>query len=331
MKNGFFRALINHFSILFAIFGIVITLYGSLVLIPKYLKDERNAQAEKINEELILSLQELIYNRQRVDVNTIKTLIKGKEIKENISYPYDIDELLIQAQENFYSNRYIPSKTRQRMITEIDTLRARWSNITGKESPNKDNGMFSFQASYWIKGLGIKINLIGIAGILLSMIGVYSIYYQYKVEKKTYIDRLLEKGLSSLEDKIHVNIWFEGILKGVLNSMKIKYKAMLGKHSSADLKFTSESAVEVFVKARYIENNESMPRSFFETFIQTVELNKANGIFISNVEDKEGLTLFELHNKKHPDNKIYMIVGETVDEIKAMIINTINRIDKKEK
>ena len=38
--------------------------------------------------------------------------------------------------------------------------------------------------------------------------------------------------------------------------------------------------------------------------------------------------MFEEHNKKHSGNKIYMLVGDTVEELKAMLMNSMNRIEK---
>ncbi|WP_206602044.1 hypothetical protein, partial [Pseudomonas aeruginosa] len=58
-------------------------------------------------------VQELLFDEKVIAIEDIDSFIRGKELKRGISYPYTSDELLLQVQERFMGNKFIPMEKRQ--------------------------------------------------------------------------------------------------------------------------------------------------------------------------------------------------------------------------
>lgn len=330
MKTGFFRNLIGHFWLIFAALGIAFTLYATFWLIPRYLRGENDALTTEMNKHLIQQVQENIIKGKKTHVIQLQTMIEGESLQKNVKYPYTVEELLIQTESNIYQNNFLPDSTKARLEDKIQQLKTEWSRyIAGLPDEHKPSTQPDLWKKY-SKGIYLKIILINILGIMLTLIGLYSIYVQFKGNHKQFLERLFKEKQMAMEEQIKVNLWYEQILEKALTGLKMKYKVLLNKHSKADLHLKTESGQQVFIKSRYIAGHSSIDIEFTNRFIHTINVNKAFGIFITNKDDKETSKLLEQHNQDNPNLKIFMIVGDTVDELKGMIMNTVNRIDKKE-
>ncbi len=325
MKKGFLITLLNNFSIVFTIIGIAATIYLSCFFIPDYLVEKEESKIKGVSEELISDLSKLLLSENEIELSVINSIIKGKEIKAGIEYPYSIKELLIQTQESVYSNELIPGEVKNLLNIKLEALLTSLSNTTSYDDPDEK---METTFSKIIKNNKVKIYLIASLGLLLSIFGIYSIYYQYHLNKRVYLKALFEENKVALEQHIRVNLNFELVVANALKSLKMKYNAFIDKQNKADLNLKTESDKTIYIKSRHWQIGEQIDQDFIEKFIQLVVANKANGIFITNIESKQALTLFDQHNKNKPNYKIYMIVGDTMEELKAMLMNSMNRIEK---
>src|SRR5690606_3443123 len=135
--------LVKNFSNLFTIIGIVLTVYFSLFYVPDYIRDNENERVKNINADLIESVQEVVYNNYELDQKQIEALIKGKEIKFKIEYPYSPKELLIQTQETFMANKFIPLNERVKVVKKIDSIRNSLKIDVPITETNKEKIFFS--------------------------------------------------------------------------------------------------------------------------------------------------------------------------------------------
>ena len=325
MKKGFLITLLNNFSIVFTIIGIAATIYLSCFFIPDYLVEKEESKIKGVSEELISDLSKLLLSENEIELSVINSMIKGKEIKADIEYPYSIKELLIQTQESVYSNELIPGEVKNLLNIKLEALLTSLSNTTSYDDPDEK---METTFSKIIKNNKAKIYLIASLGLLLSIIGIYSIYYQYHLNKRVYLKVLFEENKVALEQHIRVNLNFELVVANALKSLKMKYNAFIDKQNKADLNLKTESGKTIYIKSRHWQIGEQIDQDFIEKFIQLVLANKANGIFITNIENKQALTLFDEHNKNKANYKIYMIVGDTMDELKGMLMDSMNRIEK---
>jgi len=317
--------LINNFSILFTITGIVTTIYLSNFFIPDYLVQIEEEKINSITEALISDISKNIATGNDIDLSALNAMITGKEIKAGTEYPFSISELLVQTQESIFTNELIPGDIKNQMNNKINELIIEHSNTTSL--PDSNNAKDELIAQI-LKSNKSKIYAIATMGILLSLMGIYSIYYQYHLNKRVYLKALFNENKVALEQQIRVNLNFELVVSNALKSLKLKYNAYIDKQNKADLNLKTESGKTIYIKSRHWHTSEQIDISFIEKFIQLVLSNKANGIFIINTENKQALSLFEEHNKTHSNHKIYMLVGDTIEELKAMLMNSINRIEK---
>lgn len=187
----------NNLSHLFSLIGILLTIYFSVYYIPQYSEDLKHKRIEGINNELIGTIQELVYNQQQIDLHDIETLIKGKELRDNVNYPYSVDELLIQVQESFVSNKFITLESRKKLVETIDSIRATIKPIKDQnelKEPKKFNWLSLFSA---------------LLGIISSLFATYSLASRVSKQREEEVtERVIEQN-EIFQDKIKKAFEFE--------------------------------------------------------------------------------------------------------------------------
>ena len=108
---------------LFGILGVLGTFYFSLFYVPDYVDQISSGKTNVIHERLVGDVQELFFYDQSVSANEIEALIKGKELSSKTEYPYSPDELLVQVQERFMGNKFIPIIKRKKLFETINEIR----------------------------------------------------------------------------------------------------------------------------------------------------------------------------------------------------------------
>tara|TARA_R100001163_G_C5065478_1_gene203446 strand:+ start:674 stop:1522 length:849 start_codon:yes stop_codon:yes gene_type:complete len=179
--------------------------------VPNYVEDLENNKIQNINNSLIETVQELVYNNQIVEYEDLETLIEGKEIFEGVIYPYSVKELLIQVQERFVSNQFIPLEQRVNYLNVIDELRTNIPEITNEpEVDNNEGGSF--------------ISLISVIfGGVLSAVGFYS-FWTVNVDREiNSIESYIQKRKSRLEKVFLVEGQFLDLLINKFGKENIKF------------------------------------------------------------------------------------------------------------
>ena len=167
----------DNLSHMFALVGILLTIYFSIFYVPQYSEDIRLKRIEGMNSELISTIQELAYNKHQIDSHDIETLIEGKELRDNIEYPYTVDQLLVQVQETFLANKFIPLESRKELVEAIDTVRATIKPVTPEEDPKEESAKFNW-LSLFAAGLGV----------IVSMLGSFSLYSSARKQREDEVD-----------------------------------------------------------------------------------------------------------------------------------------------
>lgn len=119
MFSWFKRGLPNLFSVI----GIVLTFYFSVFYVPKYVSDTERARVSRTHLELVETIQEIVYAHKPMSRRDVETLIHGKELRSGVEYPYSVNDLLIQTQEAFMANRFVPLDERIALVAVLDSLR----------------------------------------------------------------------------------------------------------------------------------------------------------------------------------------------------------------
>lgn len=145
---------------MFSLVGILLTIYFSIFYVPQYSEDIKLKRIEGINSELISTIQELVYNKHQIDSHDIETLIEGKELRDNIEYPYTVNELLVQVQETFLANKFIPLDSRKELVESIDAVRETIQPVESTAQPKEIVTELNW-LSLVAAGLGVFVSLLG--------------------------------------------------------------------------------------------------------------------------------------------------------------------------
>lgn len=166
----------DNLSHMFSLVGIILTVYFSIFYVPQYSEDIRLKRIEGINGELISTIQELVYNKHQINLHDIETLIKGKELRNNIEYPYTIDQLLVQVQETFLANRFIPLESRKELVEAIDSVRETIQPVASEDESKEDYIKFSW------------LSLVAALGVIISMLGSFSLFSSAKKQREEEVE-----------------------------------------------------------------------------------------------------------------------------------------------
>jgi hypothetical protein len=325
------KSIIRNLSLLFSVIGIVSLVYLTIFFIPDYFKDKRNQKVMNTNRELIENIQSLLLTGHSLSPATIETMISSKELREGINYPYTIDELLIQSEESTISNKFISVEQKDTISTRLHQLRTqiaddpKYASATTNAVSKKKH---FFNAEYW-QGISFVEWIAAFCGITFSILGVYSLYYKIRLERKSELEELISYEKDNIEDAVRTSIIFDDLIVKALDELKIDHQVIFDKFSKADVHVKTDSGKSIFIKTRYLKNRTDIPTDFYDNLIRLAETNKASGIYLTNLDDKDGTKVFDEFNKKSKSNKIYMIVAETKEEMKAMLVNTVHRIEGK--
>ncbi|AVD92383.1 hypothetical protein C4Q27_08100 [Pseudomonas sp. SWI36] len=83
------------------------TFYFAIVYIPDYVKDISDGKLSAARECLASDIQEICFIT-KLELVDVEALIKPREIKLGFKYPYTAQDLLLEVQDRFVSNKFIP-------------------------------------------------------------------------------------------------------------------------------------------------------------------------------------------------------------------------------
>lgn len=165
----------KYFLNIFGVIGVLGTFYFSLFYVPDYVDYLLAERTSVIHESIVNDVQEFLFNNQELTVYDIQSLIKGKELSVGATYRYNVEELLVQVEDRFMSNKFIPLEKRKELVTTINNLR---KNYKPPKQQKKTGTFWNNLGSWGLSGLGV----------LLSILGVISLSEKYKREQEIEAD-----------------------------------------------------------------------------------------------------------------------------------------------
>lgn len=188
-------------------------IYG-LIVIPDYVKDANKQRQESANNEIITDVKEIIFSNNKIDSLLIPTLVKGKEIKYEINYPKSNKDVLVEVQESFMSDKFIPLEQRIYLYKKVDSLK----RITPEfqiisEQAESKKSLFS------ILTYGLSI---------LSLIISVLLFYGLITKRKQQITDELEKKFEEIQETRPESIIdyrnFESLVCDAISQLKLDFE-----------------------------------------------------------------------------------------------------------
>ena len=313
--------IVENFWNLFGVVGVIGTFYFSLFYVPDYVKQIATSKSNIMHENLMDNVQELIFYDQIVDINDIETLIIGKELSQGVKYPFSINELLIQVQERFMGNKFVPLEKRKSLIERIDSLR--------KENPTseqKDESKFDWTSILpWImSGLGIFI----------SILGAVSLSDKFRRDKEVEADIgynvndniVINDHYSSSFSSMNAALEYEKLIGQLLKELGAEI--MSQEKSGPDKAVTMPDYMIGTVNGDFLVECKRHRRliglnTISQFLYQTMEHGK-KGIFVTTSElTKRSIETVHKHNNANTDIKVFIVQGTNREELKIQLRNII--------
>lgn len=305
-----FKWVIKNLWNIFGVFGVVATIYFSLFHVPDYVKEITSGKVNVIHESLMDDVQEMIFYEKEVSIEDIDIFIQGKELKQGVSYPYTSDELLIQVQERFIANKFIPLEKRDSLIKSIKSILANYSPTEEtKEKP------FDWLAllSWLLSGLGVIIGLLGAASIASKL----------KTDKETAVDIEVENAVatSSYNELKFFGREYEEMVGKILEELGTSIVKDEG-YKNYDYLVEKNNNRFAVVSKKY--NKLLGLSSARHLLYQVTEEGHTGIVIISSGVTQRSRNLFKSHNAMTEDQNVYIVIGETKEEIKKKLERIIN-------
>lgn len=323
LKNFFkdiFNWVLKNTWNLFGPLGIVITFYFSLFYAPAYVEEILYGKNRIMHESLMADIEEYIFYKKDINSKDIQDFIKGKELKYGIKYNFSVKELLLQIQNEFVTNKFIPLDKREEIVQYISTIKV-------EEIKEIDVTLFQRLKKY------IPVSF-SILGVIITIIGVFSFYYKYKKDNENVIDiESINEDITSVDTEIHPYAEYEDMVEVALKELNIKYKreVSIGEdlQKRADFLIYANNNEEYVIECK--KYRKLMGVGSIHQIIGLIKIAKTKGILIIST----GLTsrateVISNYNKLNPNNNIFVISGDDLSTIKNGLGNLFkNNSNKK--
>lgn len=279
-----------------------------------YSIDAEYERGKQSNKELIIDVQEQVFNNKTIDCQDISTLIRGKELKNNITYRYSIKDLLIQCQEIFFDTKYLQIDKRKALFEKIDSLRiANNDCINLKISKSRTSFFANMNA----------IKIISILALLISILIAINLFSRIRERiRKDYQNKFTnyEEQLPKLTSD---GLKYELSISNIFNKLGIEVLSReKGKDFGVDFKIKTIDK-EFLVEAKFVKQNVTL--STLKVIFEIVEKSGMDLILISNrIMNFETFSALSEFNEKSRKGKIYYISAYTDEQLEKEIRKITN-------
>lgn len=306
MKSVFYWIIKNAWN-LFGVVGVAGTFYFSLMHVPDYVKEITTGKVNVIHESLMDDVQELLFYEKNITTDDINSFIKGKELKQGVSYPYSPDELLVQIQERFMGNKFIPLEKRESLMASIKSVRASYSPPkTEVEKPYDWAPLLSWMFS----GLGV----------LIASVGAASITRKLKNDRETEVDIIAgEVVINQYHNSMTTTAYmFEKMVGDVLGEIGALKTPQESTYDQGYDFLASSDNTDFIVEVRRYKRLLGLgtARQFLYKVNQS---GKAGILIVSSGVTQRTEQLIDEHNKMSENQKVYLIVADSKDAVKEKL------------
>jgi hypothetical protein len=306
MIKKFFNEIVGTLSLL------VTTFFGIYGIF--HLNDAKHERERFANIELIGEVQELVFNNEIVDCQDLATLIRGKEIKNDIVYPFSIGDLLIQCQENIFSAKYLRLENREILFEKFDSIKILNNECIKSSSPKMKYTFFAHLS--WIK-------IISILALVISGLLAFNLISNIK-EK---IKRNLSEKYSDYEEQSPKyssdGLKYEETILNIFKKLNIEVLSRGSDYGFDTIIRVNEK--EYIVETKYVKQNITL--STLKGLFNVVKKSKMDMILISNyIMNFESFSALSDFNEKAEKGKIYYISGFTEDQLEKEIRSITGKV-----
>jgi hypothetical protein len=254
-------------------------------------------------------VQEIMFYEQEISITDIESFIKGKELKQGIAYPYTPDEFLVQVQERFVGNKFIPLEKRSALVQKIKNIRSGYTPpIKAIEKPFD----WIVAISWALSGLGVIISLLGAASIIKKL----------RIDKETEADIAFGdiNNSGGHGSRMAAAYEYEKMVGDVLSELNVS-KPLIN-NTGRDIGYDFEAhdgESEYIVEVKMYKKMLGLGTA--RDFLGKVNQSGKSGVLVAlSGATQRTKELFEKHNKLSSNQqKVYLVTGETRSAVKNQL------------
>ncbi len=293
------------------LFGVIATfvfgLYG-IFFVPLYVKNAYKERQDVANIEIVNDIKEIIYSNLSTDSMLIPTLKKGKELKYDIIFPRTNNEIIVEVQEDFMSDKFLPLDERIKLYKKADSLMLILPVVDQIQisKPKRKSSIF----------LLLNYSL-SILSIITSLVIFFRLYTRKRKEIEEDVEQRFEEMQETSPKFIYEYRNFESLVGQALHELKLEFEDYTKnpKDSSFDfvIKLGSKKIgleVKSYVKSDYLIK--------LKNLFDTSGLN-ALIIVTNKVADFKSFSMFSefQRDSKLAGRKIYFISAYNIEMLKS--------------
>ena len=212
MKELFKKNIGNILSVIGIIATLVFGVYG-LFFVPDYVKSAYQERQRAANIEIVNDIKEIIYSDLKFDSLLIQTLKTGKELKYNIIFPKTNSEILVEVQEDFISDKFLPLEERMKLYNKADSLKL--------ATPFNKNQILKAESKTSI--LSILTYILSILSLIISGLLVFGLFTRRKQEINQELEKKFEEIQETQPDFLSEYRNFENLVGKALIELKLEF------------------------------------------------------------------------------------------------------------
>lgn len=301
--NLFFKWVFKNAWNLFGALGVAGTFYFSLMYVPDYVKDITTGKVNVIHESLMDDVQELIFYKKSISIEDIDMFIRGKELKQGISYPYTSEELLLQVQERFMGNKFIPLEKRESLLASINQLRSSY------EPPSK----LVEKEFDWVP---IMSWLLSSFGAIIAVVGASSLVGKLKSDKETEADIISGDIMTNHHSGSMSASAFEYVkmVGEVLSELGLPHKSDSNEYDF----IVNHQGKDVIIEVKRYRKLLGLgsARNFLNMILAS---DKGGVLVVSSGVTQRTKDLIQEHNQISDNQKIFLVTGDSKAKVKKQL------------
>lgn len=292
---------------LFGVIGVVGMFYFSLLHVPDYVKEITTGKVNIIHESLMDDIQEILFYEKELSIEGISSFIKGKELKRGVLYPYTTDELLVQVQERFMGNKFIPLEKREALLNKIQEIRSTYS--PPKTPIDKPYDWSNF-ISWLFSGLGV----------LIASLGATSIVKKLRTDKETEVD-IISGDIATRNyhgSRVAAAFEYEKMVGEALTELNVmKPLGKTGRDIGYDFE-ASDGNNDYIVEVKMYRK--MLGLSTARDFMYKVNQSGKGGILVAlSGATQRTKELINEHNEISENQKVHFIIGTSKSAVKKQL------------
>lgn len=301
---------LSFLAILLTIVGLLATFYFSLIYYPGLREDIRQEKIRRINESLIEATENIIFEGAEFSSRQIDALIKGTELRFGLDYPHTTTDLLVQTQQSFLNNKFIPLNRRQelflRIQKQIDQILKEKETGTRTAEPRP------------ALGLDMGSLFVSIVGTLFAIFSVIGAAIRFRRERDYEIFEEVEQHTERIEDRVTQEFRFENAIHDILVSMNLPMVSRDWSSSSReyDLQVSTKNKKYIIEVKHFIDAGR-IKESVIDRLSKLADKIGAEVILIANRElTADARSRLEHHNMESASTFVHTIISDKLDQIR---------------